>query len=77
VAPAGFVFDVSAGFLSRHLSRYEAVLKASALHDWCLKDGWRWVAAAAVFEEVLAEHGVGWFRRFLLVGSVRLWGWIR
>ncbi|SHI91241.1 DUF1353 domain-containing protein [Wenxinia saemankumensis] len=77
VVPAGFAFDVSVPRPLRPRFRGEAVLRAACLHDWCLADGWRWVAAAAVFEEVLAEGGVSWWRRAAMVGAVRMWGWVR
>ncbi|PYE80805.1 DUF1353 domain-containing protein [Pseudoroseicyclus aestuarii] len=75
--PPGFVFDVSVPrglrwIVSPRDARY---LKAAALHDWLLEDGWARVTAAAVFNEALAADGVGRLRRLAMWLAVSLWRW--
>lgn len=89
--PAGFPFDFSAprwprwlGWLlriipkrwqiDRHDPRY---LAASALHDWCLVDGWdRWTAGA-VFRAALEADGVSTLRRVVMTLATIVWPWLR
>lgn len=70
--PAGFVFNMSIPYPLRwlwspHDPRY---LKAAALHDFALADGWDRVSAAAAFSEALKASGVSWFTRLVMVLGV-------
>ena len=72
VVPPGFPFEVSTPPGLRwaadpHDPRY---LKAAALHDWCLADGWDSVSAAAVFWTALEADGVGLARRVAMFLAV-------
>ena len=72
MVPAGYEFDVS---IPRALSwafdptdpRY---LKASALHDWALDQGWDGVSSAASFSDALLAEKVGFARRWAMVFAV-------
>ena len=73
----GFGFDVSVPVLLRwlfdpHDPRY---LKAAALHDFALLDGWDRVSAAAAFAGALAAVGVGRGERLAMVLAVIVWRW--
>ena len=75
--PPDWFFDVSVpGFLRWAFSpddpRY---LKAAALHDWLLVDGWSRVAAGAVFHDALRADGVGPLRRLAMWIAVSVWRW--
>jgi len=66
--PPGFYFDVSVPFLLHwlfdpHDPRY---LKAAALHDWGLCDGWDRRTIGAIFHEALLADGVPAWRRLLM-----------
>lgn len=70
--PVGFAFDVSIPrclrwIWSPHNPQY---LKAAALHDYALIDGWDRVSAAAAFSEALMASGVGRFTRLAMVLGV-------
>jgi hypothetical protein len=75
--PPGFAFDVSVPpglrwWASPHDPRY---LRAAAIHDWLLTDGWWRVTAGAVFLEALRADGVGRTRRLLMWLAVSLYRW--
>ncbi|MGR3626808.1 MAG: DUF1353 domain-containing protein [Limimaricola sp.] len=75
--PPGFAFDVSIPrplwlAFSPHDPRY---LRAAAIHDWLLTDGWWRVTAGAVFLEALRADGVGRIRRLLMWLAVSLYRW--
>lgn len=75
VVPAGFVFDVSVPpvlrwLFSPHDMRF---LKAAALHDHMLENGWNRVEAAGPFERALAADGTPLWRRLLMFLAVALY----
>jgi hypothetical protein len=72
IVPIGYVFDVS---IPRPLRwsfdpRDPRYLKAAALHDWALDDGWDGVSSAALFSDALKADGVGVLRRLAMVLAV-------
>lgn len=77
IIPSGFPFDVSVPpplrwWASPHDPRY---LRAAALHDWLLLDGWWRVTAGAIFLEALRADGVGRIRRLAMWLAVSLYRW--
>ena len=75
VVPVGYVFDVSVPWwlgwaVDPRDARY---LKAAALHDWALDDGWDRVSAAAVFADALKADGVGRTLRLAMTIAVIAW----
>lgn len=73
--PVGTPFDVTVPRLLRwlfdpHDTRF---LKAAALHDYALADGWDRVSAAAAFCDALKADGVGKAQRLLMTLAVILW----
>lgn len=72
--PKGTLFDVSIPFFFRwlfdpHNSNY---LKAAALHDELLKQGWARTTAGAEFHEALKADGVSLWRRLVMWLAVSL-----
>lgn len=75
--PPGATFNVSIPrplrwWASPHDPRY---LRAAALHDYLLADGWWRVTAGAVFLEALRADRVGAARRLLMWLAVSLYRW--
>ncbi|MFG6591293.1 DUF1353 domain-containing protein [Sulfitobacter sp. 1A12157] len=73
--PTSFPFDVSIPRLLRwvfnpHDTRF---LKAAALHDYALADGWDRVSAAAAFCDALKADDVGKAQRLAMTLAVILW----
>ena len=87
--PVGFPFDKSVPRALRPLRRLKRFwryfrifdphepshLKAAALHDWALADGWDRVAAAALFNDALKASGVGVIERLAMTIGVIVWKW--
>ncbi|WP_263618114.1 DUF1353 domain-containing protein [Pseudooceanicola nanhaiensis] len=48
-------------------------LKAAALHDWLLSEGWDRMTAGAVFHNALAADGVSVWRRLVMWLAVSLY----
>lgn len=77
VIARGQCFDVTVPRVLRwifdpHDARY---LKAAALHDAMLGQGWSRLTAAAEFAEALRADGVGRARRLAMFLAVSLWRW--
>lgn len=75
IVPPEFPFDVTIFWWLRwafdpHRPEY---LKASAIHDWLLEDGWDRVTAGAVFHEVLRTQDVSLLRRLAMWLGTSLW----
>jgi hypothetical protein len=72
IVPLNYVFDVSIPALLRWAfdPRDPRYLKAAALHDWALEQGWDGVSSAALFSDALKADGVGFFRRLAMVLAV-------
>lgn len=75
--PSPYSFDVSVPralwwMFSPHDKRY---LKAAALHDYALDQGWASVAAASLFSQALMASGVGRIERYVMTLSVIIWRW--
>ena len=77
VVPAGSIFDVSVPSGLRWLisPTDRRFLKAAALHDYLLSQGWDRVTAAAVFHDALAADLVGRPMRLAMWLAVSLWRW--
>ena len=77
VVPAGTLFDVSVPSGLRWLVSPvdRRFLKAAALHDHLLGQGWDRVSAAAVFHDALAADSVGRRLRLAMWLAVSLWRW--
>jgi len=75
VVPAGFRFDVSIPGLFQWAfnPKDRRFLKAAALHDHMLIDGWSRVESAAVFHEALKADGVSSLKRLAMFLAVALW----
>ncbi|MEM9795138.1 MAG: DUF1353 domain-containing protein [Pseudomonadota bacterium] len=75
IVPIGTVFDVSVPVWLRWAfdPRDARYLKAAALHDWTLEEGWDGVTAAGLFAEALKADGVGFARRLAMVLAVIVW----
>jgi len=72
--PPGRTFDCSIPPAARFLfnPHYPRFLKASALHDELLLQGWDRVTSGAVFHEALKADGVGRFQRLSMWLAVSL-----
>lgn len=72
--PPGFRFDVSVPWFARWLfsPHDKRFLKAAALHDWLLADGWSSVEAAGVFHQAMKADGVPRWRRLVMFLAVVL-----
>ncbi len=73
--PAGFRVDVSVPIplrwlFSPHDPRF---LKAAALHDHMLNEGWNRIEAAGPFERALAADGTSLWRRLVMFLAVALY----
>lgn len=75
--PAGRIFDVSIPwFLRRIFDPHDPrFLKAAALHDEMLLNGWARVSAAAEFHEALRADRVGALTRLAMFAAVAFWRW--
>ena len=75
VVPPGYLFDVSVPRWVRWLFAPddERYLKAAALHDWSLDDGWNRIGAAGLFGSALKAEGVPLWRRLVMVIAVIVW----
>jgi len=75
LVPAGFTFEVSIPpFLYWLYSPHERTyLKAAALHDHMLENGWDRITAGAQFHQALKSDGVGRIRRLSMWLAVSLW----
>lgn len=77
VVPFGTEFDVSVPRALHWFVRPDdpRFMKAAALHDYTLSNGWDRVAAAALFSDGLKADGVGKVKRLLCVLAVIAWHW--
>lgn len=77
--PEGFLFDVSVPRPLQWIVSPSDIrhLKASALHDWMLSEGWPRMTATAEMYSALAADGVPRWRRVLMWIGVTGWdAWI-
>ena len=49
-------------------------LKAAILHDWMLDSNYGWKIANKEFNSMLKKLDIAWWRRMLMVGSVKIYG---
>lgn len=75
--PEGFVFDVSVPYCLRLVfnPKDKQYLKAAALHDYLLQNGWTRLVAGGIFHDALLADGVTTWRRLLMWFSVSLWNY--
>ncbi|MHC9235015.1 DUF1353 domain-containing protein [Pseudooceanicola sp. 502str34] len=75
MVPWGFQFDVTIPRLWCWLFDPNApeYLKAAALHDWLLEEGWDRLSAGAVFHNALKADGVTVWRRLIMWLAVSLY----
>jgi hypothetical protein len=73
--PAGFRFDVSIPWFARWLfsPQDRRFLKAAALHDHMLLNGWNRIEAGATFHEALKADSVVRWKRLAMFLAVALW----
>lgn len=73
--PAGFVFDVSVPWWARWIFRPDdhRYMKAAALHDHMLINGWDRIVAAACLHQALTADQVPAWRRIVMWQVVSLY----
>jgi hypothetical protein len=73
--PAGFRFDVSVPRILQWAfsPKDRRFLKAAALHDHMLENGWSRIESAAVFHEALKADKVSRLKRLAMFLAVALW----